>query len=258
MKKFIVLESGDKSHRVGLNLERTECGVIGIVNFHFAINGEYELLLTDEKGENFYAKMQDNPHSFVLPETFMLDGVIMADIFQNGALVANGISDNIFINKDHEKYLKNTENYLSKDKSNQDYFLEADYYIKKAKQLYGEEQQKENKNSPTFFDGIKEDFDLLFSMGNEDYLLCKKFKNSRWKKVDISGEVYILGKIYAGGVTTEETPSFIALAMPTTFEQSLRTKPLGGNAKFYHANIYDNFGFVVLVENTISGKVVNL
>ena len=91
-------------------------------------------------------------------------------------------------------------------------------------------------------------------------MLRKKFKNSEWRKVSIGNEVYILGKIYAGKtVIGVETPSFVALAVPTT-KSSAKQNPniLGPKAKFYNANIYDDFGFLVLIENAVTGKAVML
>jgi len=271
MKKFIILESIDRVYRFGLHLEETEFGCVGIVNCHFNLEDDYELLLTDYMGENFYITMTDNPFSFSLPAEFSINGLIMADIFKDGSLVASGVcggKERKHI--DYDKFIKSTQDYVvkeDKNKSDEDYMLEADYYINKAKKLFSEEKkQNEERSSPvkesqpqSFFDSIKEDFNFLYSAGEEDYLLRKKFKNSVWKKVDISGEVYILGKIYASaGVVGEELPSFIALAIPTTYENATREKPLGEKAKFYHANIYDNFGFLVLVESVVSGRVVNL
>ena len=190
MKKFIILESIDKAYRFGLHLEETEVGIVGIVNFHFVMKGEYEMLLTDCMGENFYTKMQDNPYSFSLPESFTISGIIMADIFQNGSLVASGVSGGGENLKDYQKFLKSTEDYVVKEdltqKTDAEYLDEADYYIKKAKSMYHETVNTPRnlfkKPKTTFFDTIKQDFNLLYSVGNDDHLLCKKFKNSKWKK----------------------------------------------------------------------------
>ena len=56
----------------------------------------------------------------------------------------------------------------------------------------------------------------------------------------------------------EEFPSFVALAIPTTLSRSKKENALGEKAKFYHANIYDDFGFLVLVENATTGVPVVL
>ena len=266
MKNFMILESNNGTYRFGLHLEKTEFGAIGILNFHFIAEGEFELLLTDSMGENFYAKMSENPYSFSLPPNFLINGMVTADIFKDGILIASGVSERASKNKvNYGKDLGGRQEQLEStliNDTNENYLKEAQFYINKAKELYREESNKDNNKNlqkATFFDSIKDDFELLYSIGAEDYLLKKKFKNSLWRKVDISGEVYILGKIYAGaGVVGEEYPSFIALAIPTTKENANNEKPLGEKARFYHANIYDNFGFLVLVESVVSGKVVNL
>ena len=268
MKKFIVLEGGEPAVKFGLHLEDAEFGVVGIVNCHFNLEGEYEILLTDCQGENFYAKMNDNPFSFSLPPEFSLSGMIMADIFKDGGLIASGVSqEHQAYDKKYEKFLQSTEEYLAQEPlqtPDEVYAAEAKYYTEKARELFGSKEEKSEKNSakkqqePMFFDAIKQDFNFLYSAGEDDSLLKRKFKNSRWKKVDISGEVYILGKIYASaGVMDVDLPAFVALAVPTTLERANREKPLGEKAKFYHANIYDNFGFLVLVESSVSGKVIN-
>lgn len=283
-KRFMLLNNDISGQKFGLHLERTEFGMIGILSFHFTPESEFELLLTDEGGENYYTKSDANPFSFFLPASFSLNGTILVDIFSNGGLVASGVmtSGETRIDK-VEKRAESTKSHLTNEEQEEDFLKlkkEASYYIEKAKSLYGENsiankpQQlkpsnfKESQNfsqnkdglvrKPTFFDKIRDDFDFLYSVGEADYLLSKKFKNSIWRRVNIGEEIYILGKIFAGRVTeSNEHPSFVALAVPTTKESATINKPLGEGAKFYHANIYDTFGFCVLVENAVSGKVAS-
>lgn len=249
-KHFYLLTSKDKLLKFGIYLEETECGIVGIVNFHFNPTEQYEILLTDENEENFYTVMDSNPYSFALPENFVLTKDVLIDIFCNNVIIAS--TSNI------TEEIKNEPK--TNSKSDEDYLSEADYFIKKAQKIFSNNKEiSASKNKELFFDTIKNDFDMLFDVGDEDYLLSKKFKNSVWRKVDFSGEVYILGKIYAGSsVVGEELPSFIAIAEPTTLERSKNSNNLGEYAKFYHANIYDSFGFLVLIENAVTGKPVSL
>lgn len=258
MRKFIILESEDKKYKFGLHLEENEYGIMGIVNSHFLDEEGYELLMTDEKGENFYTAVDENPCSFRLPKTFSIGGLLLADIFKDGSLVASGVSggeerNNNFANQRNKTFCKVTDY----EATEADYFKEAEYYIKKAKMMFCEENKANFSEKTPFFDKIREDFDLLFESGENNYFLAKKFKNSYWRKVEVSGEIYLLGKIFSREDQVLDNPTFVAIAVLSTEEIAKRDKPLGENAKFCHANIYDDFGFVVLVENTISGKVVN-
>lgn len=258
MKKFIILESEDKKYKFGLHLEENEYGTVGIVNSHFLDESGYELLMTDEKGENFYTAVDENPCSFRLPQNFSIAGLLLADIFKDGSLVASGVSGgeqkNSNLVSQHNKILGAVADY---ETSETDYFKEAEYYIKKAKMMFCEENKADFSEKTPFFDKIREDFDLLFEAGENNYFLAKKFKNSYWRKVEVSGEVYLLGKIFSRDDQRLANPTFVAIAVLSTEEIAKRDKPLGENAKFCHANIYDDFGFVVLVERAISGEVVN-
>ena len=275
-KRFILLSNELSGLKFGLHLERSEFGIVGILNFHFSPECEYELLLTDEAGENYYAKADSNPFSFFLPRGFSLSGSILVDIFSEGGLVASGVmgSGDNKANSNFNKFIKSTNDYVVNYETDEEFEnlkQEANYFINKAKELYNQNEQtlpennKPEQKSPknakktTFFDKIKEDFNFLYSVGEEDYLLTRKFKNSVWRKVVIGEEVYILGKIYAGRVIDSgETPSFVAIAVPTTLEGANLNNPLGSQAKFYHANIYDSFGFSILIENAESGKVASI
>ena len=248
-RNFFLLDNKERGLKFGIYLEKTEAGTIGIVNFHFEMQVEYEILLTDEKGINYYAKMKENPFSFSLPSEFEVTSDLQVDIFEEGALVAS-----------REKQKPETALNTPIEKSEEDLFAEAEYYIEKAKALFGEEKQTSAYIKSTFFESIKEDFELLYSIGEKDYSLSKKFKNSVWRKVDISGDVYLLGKIYGSEIENENwsVPNFVAIALPTTLENARKNSPLGSFAKFYNSSIYDSFGFLVLVENSKTGKVVNL
>jgi len=250
-RNFFLLDNKEMGLKFGIHLENTELGTVGIVNFHFLVNGEFEILLTDSHGINYYAKMQENPFSFSLPKEFVVDQDLKIDIFEAGEVVASRPTST--------KTEKNTESERKNQKTDADIFEEAEYYIEKAKELFGEKKTSESRIEPLFFDSIKEDFELLYSIGEEDFSLSKKFKNSCWRKVDIGGEVYLLGKIFSSNLDTGVgRPNFVAIALPTTAENARANSPLGSFAKFYNSNIYDSFGFLVLVENSKTGKVVNL
>lgn len=250
-RRFFLLDSKENGLKFGVHLETSEFGIVGIVNFHFPLEDEYEILLTDKMGLNFYAKMQENPFSFSLPKEFVVDDNLKIDIFKKGTLVGSYLKNDV-----RDKLLPDSEyNVCVSD----DIFKEAEYFIEKAKKLFGETKNEEIKLESYFFDTIKEDFDLLYSIGEIDYSLSKKFKNSNWRKIVIGSEVYLLGKIYAKADEQKKLePNFVAIALSTTRENARANLPLGINAKFFNANIYDSFGYLVLVENTRTGVAVNL
>ena len=250
-RRFFLLDNKDGGFKFGVHLEDSEFGIVGIVNFHFMIQGEYEILLTDRMGVNFYAKMQENPVSFSLPKEFVVDDELKIDIFEKGKLVGSWPQ---CVTKSSNANCEIKDNLYE-----QDVFKEAEYYIARAKELFGETKKDEIKLESYFFDTIKEDFELLYSIGVADYSLARKFKNSLWKKIDIGSEVYLLGKIYSDCNQIDSVrPNFVAIALSTTKENAKRNLPLGESAKFYNANIYDSFGYLVLVENSRTGWAVKL
>lgn len=243
-KSFYLLTDSVRGHKFGVVLEKTECGIIGIVNCHFSSSDEYEILITDSTGENFYGVIKENPYVFRLPSGFVVDDEIIVDIYSSEELIATNQLKSV-----------PTINFEQKGDLTGEELAEAQKFIEKTRGLYSEEKPA----SAPFFDKISGDFNLLYNAGEDDFLLSKKFKNSVWRRVDVAGESYILGKIYAGSATLgEEPPSFVALAQPTTGTRAKNQKLLGPNSKFYHANIYDDFGFEVLVQNAFTGKAVRI
>lgn len=249
-KKFFLVDNGVRGLKFGVFLERTEFGSIGIVNSHFNLTEKYELLLSDSDGENFYGEISENPYVFSLPEGFNILGDVLVDVFLGEELIASNSPPGVTKpNAGVDEWLDETSKNYPKDN-----FREVQDFISRAQKLYSKERP-----SASFKDKIGEDFDLLYSAGTDDFLLAKKFKNSAWRRVDVGDEVYILGKIYAGkSLVGEDNPSFVAIAIPTTKERAESEKELGEMAKFYHANIYDNFGFLVLVQNAETGRAVSL
>lgn len=249
-RRFFLLDNKENGLKFGVHLENSEFGIVGIVNFHFVIEDEYEILLTDKMGLNFYAKMNDNPFSFSLPKEFVVDDELRIDIFRRGVSVGSYAKKNTIESQTVQSDIKVSVS--------DDIFREAEYYISRAKELFGDTKKEETKLDSYFFNTIKEDFELLYSIGCEDYSLSRKFKNSDWRKVSLGSEVYLLGKIYSKGLNQDATePSFVAIALSTTKENATSNLPLGNNAKFFNANIYDSFGYLVLVENTRTGRAVN-
>lgn len=238
-RKFFLLDDNERGYKFGVFIERTEAGVIAIVNMHFPFVSGFEILLTDSKGVCESVKITENPFSFSCRNDFIIDEFMIVDIFLYDQLVVSNIIDTK----------------INLEKSQDEYEKEAKDIIEKAKMMYNRPEEKQQN----FYSKIGSDFDFMFSSGEEDYLLSKKFKNSVWRKVKVASETYILGKIYAGkSVVGVEDPTFLALAIPTTKEVASSQKILGEHAKFYHANIYDSFGFLVLVENAETGAPVVL
>lgn len=232
-RKFLLLDDETRGYKFGVHIEETEVGTLVIVNLHFPFKSGFEILLTDSTNNSESAKITENPFTFILKKDFVVDENLVVDVFLFDQLIVSNVSE-INIKKKTDEELKQ----------------EADYYIKKARKLYSSEKKTEMNK-------ISSDFNIMFGAGEADFLLSKKFKNSEWRKVDVGEESYILGKIYASKSTIgEEDPMFFALAIPTTYEESKRNKKLGDHARFYHANIYDSFGFLVLIENAKTGKPV--
>ena len=139
-KTFLLLDDNIRGFKFGVYLERTECGVVGIVNFHFSLKGVFEILLTDSKGENFHAKMLENPFIFSLPMNFDVDERVLVDIFFEDELIASGETKKDVVKNESKNSLA-VENWLKNEpKITEDYLAEAREFISKAKDLYGEEK----------------------------------------------------------------------------------------------------------------------
>lgn len=261
MDKFFVLSGSGGRVKMSITLTRVEIGKIGIINL---LNSEpsltcpLELLLTDSGGENVYEVIQELPFRFCLPDEFNIDGKILVDVFSFGKAIVSGViqegnfnanlkatnvDEEFYYNKDYN-YLYNNSNITEEEKE------EARYYAKKAQKLYSNHCLGEAPQQ-TFFDEIKNDFNLLYGVGTDDYLLTKKFGGSRWRKLELDGDVYLLGKFYTAN--DEQTPSKVAIAVPSV-SGATKTRSLGEKAEFYPATIYDEFGFWVLIQSAVSGK----
>ena len=268
MDEFYIIANVNNNIKMSLNFIDTEIGkvcIINIVSGHEKLMMEAELLLTDAGGENVYEKVNEFPFKFVLPPLFNTKSMVLVDLFSDGKAVVSGK-----INYG-DKTERSKENILPEEAENlcnynagysSELLSEAEYYINKAKELYNKEFKESKKEEsflaqPTsFYDKIKDDFDLLYSIGVEDYLLVKKFKFSKWRKIEIDGETIILGKFYDG--TNENRVSQVAIASPAINSRTSGGGALGENAVFYEASIYDEFGFWVLVQNAVTGQAVKI
>ena len=271
-KRFIILKS-QSGVIYDVRLDRVEIGVVCVVDVLGRDVKETEILLTDANGENAYARISTNPYSLVLSEEFDIDSVVMVDIFSGGTLVASGkinekggdnfAKDLDFGDIETSKYFKSNNDYLTADnldnlaKQESSFDLpideEARYYINKAKKLYGEtkESLKSQPQESSFYDKIKEDFELLFAVGEEDLSLNVLVKNSEWKKLVFSDEVYYLGKVKD---SEKRSINQVAIATPTVLSLTKTKQTLGSKAKFIKTSVYDEFGYLLLVQNASDGQ----
>ena len=117
-------------------------------------------------------------------------------------------------------------------------------------------KRDENENGITYWDTIKDDFELLFNSGDE-YSPLEKFFGGQWMRVR-DDETIILGKLHTGSNDNCNSimPDIVALAVPTIVGKE--QFQLGKNANFISLNDYQDFGFMVLMQNSKSGRAIKI
>ena len=123
--------------------------------------------------------------------------------------------------------------------------------------LHNKELNKvKNDNSITYWDTIKDDFELLFNSGKE-YLPLEKLFGGQWMKVGFD-EALILGKLQTKSYENCDSimPDIVALAVPTIVGKE--QYELGNNANFISLNDYQDFGYMVLMQNSKSGRALKI
>lgn len=116
---------------------------------------------------------------------------------------------------------------------------------------------KDNSTSVSYFETIKEEFEMLFDLGSPFKLLEKHF-GGEWKKVD-DGEGMILAKIqlrHKCGEFSNNMPDIVALAMPCVVNKT--NAELGKNSVVYKLNDYSDFGYNILFQDARNGKAIKI
>lgn len=114
-----------------------------------------------------------------------------------------------------------------------------------------------NQNNETFYDTIKEEFDLLFSAGVDFPFLSKRF-GGVWKKLSFN-ETLILAKFYSRPqllLGTEPMPDIVAIAMPILLSSS--HKNLGINSIIYKVDECGDFAYNILFQYATDGRAIKI
>ena len=109
----------------------------------------------------------------------------------------------------------------------------------------------------TFYDTIKDEFELLFSAGTDFPFLSKRF-GGVWKRVS-SHETLILAKFYSKPqflLNTEPMPDIVAIAMPILLSNS--QKNLGTNSIIYKVDECGDFAYNILFQYATDGKAIKI
>lgn len=117
--------------------------------------------------------------------------------------------------------------------------------------------QTPNDGAISYFDTIKEEFEMLFKLGSAVTLLQNHF-GGEWRKVGF-GDGMILAKIKLkrkGMDFTSNMPDIVALAMPCIVNKS--NSELGKNAVVYKLNDYSDFGYNILFQDARNGKAIKI
>ena len=116
----------------------------------------------------------------------------------------------------------------------------------------------EKSSSLSFWQSISDDFDELFMAGKREQILEGIFKNSMWSKFLSESGGMCFGKIYKdSSYSYGATPDIVALAVPVLSEVA-NENVLGKFASFVRASEYDDFGFMVLLQESESGRAIKI
>lgn len=114
------------------------------------------------------------------------------------------------------------------------------------------EEDEEYDGSVKFSDIIGDDFDMLYNMSLPFNVLNSYVENSDWRKLELSGSVYYLCKINGG-----KERSYFGIGIPV-LKQNRFCGELGKNAEYISLWPYDDFGFLVLLQDARNGKAIKL
>lgn len=109
----------------------------------------------------------------------------------------------------------------------------------------------------SFFDTIKDEFDMLFAEGDSFELLQKHF-GGEWRKVSF-GSGLILAKISLSHKNVDfpnVMPDIVALAMPCIVNET--HMELGKNSVVYKLNNFSDFGYNILFQDARNGKAIKI
>ena len=112
-------------------------------------------------------------------------------------------------------------------------------------------------SSKTFYEQIKDEFELLFSAGVDFPFLSKRF-GGVWKRVN-SNETLILAKFYSRPqflLGTEPMPDIVAIAMPILTSSS--QKSLGTNSIIYKVDECGDFAYNILFQYAFDGRAIKI
>ncbi len=109
-----------------------------------------------------------------------------------------------------------------------------------------------------YYDIIGGDFDILFEAGKREEVLESIFKNSQWSKMLIDDKYICLGKIYKKpDYNYGAMPDIVAIAIPMVAEKQTKTL-LGRYSTFVRAKSFNDFGFMVLLQEAKTGKAIKI
>lgn len=113
-------------------------------------------------------------------------------------------------------------------------------------------KDEEYDGSVKFSDIIGNDFDMLYNMSLPFNVLNSYVENSDWRKLELSGSVYYLCRINGG-----KEHSYFGIGIPV-LKQNRFCGELGKNAEYISLWPYDDFGFLVLLQDARNGKAIKL
>ena len=122
--------------------------------------------------------------------------------------------------------------------------------------FFNKEQQQEQLQTESFFDGVKEQITLLFEKYPEEEFLPSIIPFSKWVKVDFEeeGTYYVLGLVYEN-----DNIKYICYGVPGVYG-SMPPKELNGFAQWLplDTNKPEEYGYWITYQNAENGESVEI
>lgn len=136
--------------------------------------------------------------------------------------------------------------------------IEYEKKIVKSDQQSEKEIEESSGSNTNYWSTIEDDFEKMFKCGKRDEILEAIFKNSCWSKHKFSDSAFVIGKIYKkSDYSYYAMPDIVAVAVPM-FSYSKSNNVLGKNATFVRASRFDDFGFMVLLQEASTGRAIKI
>lgn len=174
-------------------------------------------------------------------------------------LVEDNLNEVLLFNKDKKRvsFLEKEREVKDFDSNSKSGYIDGLNEISKQVEVSYVNHGYDSELEFSYFDTIKDEFDMLFAEGDSFELLQKHF-GGEWRKVSF-GSGLILAKISLSHKNVDfpnAMPDIVALAMPCIVNET--HMELGKNSVVYKLNNFSDFGYNILFQDARNGKAIKI